>query len=62
VNGYDWERIRPGDVIQGPAIVWTPNTTIVFRSADKAEMDERLNLVLTPSGSPLREETNGHDN
>ena len=49
VAGYDFERLRPGHVIRGPAIVWTPITTIVLREADVARLDGRSNLILTPS-------------
>jgi N-methylhydantoinase A len=49
VDGYSFDLLRPGNVIQGPAIVWTPITTIVLRSSDIGEMDERANLLLTPS-------------
>jgi N-methylhydantoinase A/oxoprolinase/acetone carboxylase beta subunit len=29
VPGYDFERLAPGDAIRGPAVVWTPITTLV---------------------------------
>jgi N-methylhydantoinase A len=51
IEGYEWDRLRPGNVIKGPAIVWTPITTVVLRSVDTAEMDERANLVVIPSSS-----------
>jgi N-methylhydantoinase A len=49
VDGYSFERLKPGNLIRGPAIVWTPTTTIVLRSADSARFDERANLILIPS-------------
>lgn len=46
VDGYHFDRLGPGDTIRGPAIVWTPTTTIVLGSADLAKMDEHANLIL----------------
>ncbi len=47
VPGYDFERLRPGNAIPGPAIVWTPITTLVVPPAQTARLDEHRNLVLT---------------
>jgi N-methylhydantoinase A len=49
IDGYAWDRLRPGNVIPGPAIVWSPTTTVVLRSVDNAAMDEHANLILIPS-------------
>jgi N-methylhydantoinase A len=50
VPGYDFERLRPGNAIPGPAIVWTPITTLVVPPAQTARLDEHRNLVLTVDG------------
>jgi N-methylhydantoinase A len=47
VPGYDFERLRPGNVVQGPAIVWTPITTLVVPPGQLAKVDEYRNLVMT---------------
>jgi N-methylhydantoinase A len=46
VKGYDFERLRPGNVIPGPAIVWTPITTVVTTSRQVARCDGLRNLVI----------------
>ena len=47
VPGYDFERLRPGNVVPGPAIVWTPITTLVIPPGQAARLDEHRNLVLS---------------
>ncbi|MDX6440177.1 MAG: N-methylhydantoinase [Gaiellaceae bacterium] len=47
VPGYDFERLRPGNAIQGPAIIWTPITTVVVAPSRTARLDEHRNLVLS---------------
>jgi N-methylhydantoinase A len=47
VNGYDFELMRPGAVFAGPAIVWTPITTLVLAAGQVARVDEYRNLVIT---------------
>jgi N-methylhydantoinase A len=47
VPGYDFERLRPGNVIDGPAIVWTPITTLVVPSGQSASVDEYRSLVVS---------------
>lgn len=37
---YDFERMKPGMEILGPAVIETPVTTIVVNPKDRAEMDE----------------------
>ena len=37
---YDFERMKPGMEILGPAIIETPVTTVVVNPKDRAEMDE----------------------
>ena len=50
VPGYDFERLRPGNSIRGPAIVWTPITTLVIPPGQAARLDEHRNLVLSVAG------------
>lgn len=47
VPGYDFERLRPGNAISGPAIVWTPITTLVVAPGQTVRLDEHRNLVLS---------------
>jgi N-methylhydantoinase A len=47
VPGFDFERLRPGNVVPGPAIVWTPITTLVVPPGQQARVDEYRNLVMT---------------
>jgi N-methylhydantoinase A len=49
VPGYDFERLRPGHVVAGPAVVWTPITTLVVPLGQRARVDEYKNVVLTRS-------------
>jgi N-methylhydantoinase A len=41
---YDFEKMRPGNRLAGPAIVETPVTTIVVNPKDRAFMDEFRNV------------------
>lgn len=50
IPGYDFERMRPGNAVPGPAIVWTPITTLVVPPGQTARLDEHRNLVLTVDG------------
>lgn len=43
---YQRDKIAPGDVIDGPAIVREPTTTIVFHSDQEAEADEYGHLFI----------------
>jgi N-methylhydantoinase A len=49
LDGYDFERLAPGNLIEGPAIVWTPITTVVVGERQQARVDEYKNLVITTS-------------
>lgn len=51
MRGYDFERLRPGNVIPGPAIIWTPITTVVMNSRHSATCDGWRNLLITTSGA-----------
>jgi N-methylhydantoinase A len=47
VAGYDFERLRAGNRIEGPAIIWTPITTVVVSPSQSAQLDGFQNLLLT---------------
>lgn len=49
VNGYDFHRMRPGNAVDGPAVVWTPITTLVVAPGQTARVDEYMNLVIARS-------------
>jgi N-methylhydantoinase A len=46
-RGYDMERLLPGNEVEGPAIIWTPITTIVINPGQKATIDQYKNVILT---------------
>jgi N-methylhydantoinase A len=50
LNGYDFERLQPGNVVAGPAIVWTPITTLVLAPAQSARLDGYRNLLISMGG------------
>ena len=43
---YDFERLSPGNVVAGPAVIHTPITTIVVQDAQTGRMDEYRNIVI----------------
>jgi len=43
---YDFLRLRPGNVVEGPAIVHTPITTVAIQDHQIARVDEFRNIVL----------------
>lgn len=45
-NGYDLEKLLPGNVVEGPAIIWTPITTIVVNPGQVATVDRYKNVVV----------------
>jgi N-methylhydantoinase A len=47
VPGYDFERLMPGNAVPGPAIVWTPITTLVIPPGQTARLDGHRNVVLS---------------
>jgi N-methylhydantoinase A len=49
--GYDFERLVAGNRIPGPAIVWTPITTLVITPGQTARVDEHKNIVVTSGAS-----------
>lgn len=51
VPAYDFERLRSGNQVAGPAIIWTPITTVVLGSRQVAACDEYRNLLIRSAGS-----------
>lgn len=43
---YDFERLRPGNRIEGPAIVWSPITTLVVNPGQQVRCDEYMNMIV----------------
>lgn len=43
---YDFRRMRPGNRVQGPAVIHTPITTIVIQSQQTGRMDEFRNVIV----------------
>jgi len=43
---YDYNRLRPGNILNSPAIIETPFTTVVVPEGQVAEVDQYLNIVL----------------
>ena len=43
---YDFDRLAPGNVIAGPAVIHTPITTIVVQDGQSGRMDEYRNIVI----------------
>jgi N-methylhydantoinase A len=55
VPGYAFDRLHHGNEVRGPAIVWTPLTTVVLSPSHLARVDEHNNLVMhrvEPAGVP----------
>ena len=50
VNGYDFERMVPGNTVAGPAIMWTPITTLVLAPGQVATVDGYRNLIISMAG------------
>ena len=49
VPGYDFERLRPGNAVTGPAVVWSPITTLVVPAGHTARVDQYRSVVVTAS-------------
>ena len=43
---YDYTKLVAGNVVNGPAIIETPFTTVVVPETHRADVDEYLNIVL----------------
>ena len=50
LNGYDFERMVPGNAVRGPAILWTPITTLVLAPGQVASVDGYRNLLISMAG------------
>jgi N-methylhydantoinase A len=50
VPGYDLESLGVGSVVSGPALVWSPITTVVLNRGQIALVDPYRNLVITAGG------------
>jgi N-methylhydantoinase A/oxoprolinase/acetone carboxylase beta subunit len=55
VKGYDFARMEPGNALVGPAIVWTPITTLVAAPGQTVAVDEYKNLVIRGHAAGDRE-------
>lgn len=43
---YDFAKLKPGNIIEGPAIIEAEETTIVVPPAFRAELDGYLNTII----------------
>ena len=43
---YDFERLVPGNVVAGPAVIHTPITTIVVQSGQSGRVDAYRNTII----------------
>ena len=43
---YDFERLAPGNVVAGPAVIHTPITTIVVQAGQSGRMDAYRNVIV----------------
>ncbi len=43
---YDFERLRPGNVVTGPAVIHTPITTITLQDRQRGSVDAYRNVVV----------------
>jgi N-methylhydantoinase A len=43
---YDFEKLAPGNVIEGPAVIHTPITTIVLQTGQRGSCDPYRNIVI----------------
>ena len=43
---YDFEKLRPGNIIAGPAVIHTPITTIVIQDNQQGQMDGYKNIII----------------
>ena len=52
-NIYSFERLRPGNLMAGPAIIESPTTTTFIQSAQTARVDQYRNLRVTEGSAPF---------
>ncbi|MGQ3030700.1 MAG: hypothetical protein ACT60Q_20390, partial [Ferrovibrionaceae bacterium] len=43
---YDFERLKPGNVVTGPAVIHTPITTIVLQQGQTGTLDGYRNVIV----------------
>jgi len=43
---YDFEKLQPGNVLSGPAVIHTPITTIVLQEGQRGSVDEYRNVII----------------
>ena len=43
---YDFERLAPGNVVAGPAVIHTPITTVVVQSGHAGRVDPYRNIII----------------
>ncbi|HWK59955.1 MAG TPA: hydantoinase/oxoprolinase family protein [Eoetvoesiella sp.] len=43
---YDFDKLQPGNVLSGPAVIHTPITTIVLQEGQRGSMDEYRNVII----------------
>ena len=65
INGYSFDLLRSGDVVPGPAIIWSSNTTVVLRMMERdglirraRDASDRRNfkIFITAKGRRLKDE------
>lgn len=45
-NIYDFNKLQPGNVVQGPAVIHTPITTIVLQAKQRGSVDAYRNVLI----------------
>ncbi len=43
---YEWNRLVPNNIVNGPAIIEDPRTTLHVSSGQKAKVDEHMNIII----------------
>ena len=43
---YDFDKLRPGNIMRGPAVIHTPITTIVIQDRQQGFMDGHKNIII----------------
>ena len=43
---YDFDKLTPGNVVPGPAVIHTPITTIVLQAKQRGTMDGYRNVLI----------------
>ncbi len=45
-NIYQMDKLQPGNIIEGPAVIEVPTTTVVILPEQLAKMDQYLNIII----------------